>query len=269
MILNFNKYCNSLNENVQTIVNKDIEKLKKLDLNESDLIKLKLIIDGNKSIAFHGSNRDFKKFDMSFLRKERTDQFTGDGIFLTPDKYVARRYADSNINNSLPITILKDAEKIDPELADFMNSLYYKGNITWSLPKFEKLIHNWKFPIDPNDVAELVNLIPGSQSEKDYIADSSQNNNGFFNIFSTHTSALDYYHIEYLEKLGFGDYNPKVYTVIIHPTDSVLVSNNIEKIRIAKNDIIISYNVPDLIDDIPEIIVRNPNLLEVIKKENI
>ena len=128
---------------------------------------LERILNGQDSYAFHGSNRDFDKFDMSFLREWRAEMFLGKGIFLTPSREVAEKYADANANGDLPITILKDAEKIDKKLAKFMSDLYYKGNITWE--DSTKFIQDeWNFPIDPNDVCNLVNLIPGSQSAKDY-----------------------------------------------------------------------------------------------------
>lgn len=231
------------------------------------------ILDGKDSYAFHGTNRDFNNFDISFLRQWRADMFLGKGVFLTPEKYIAEKYADANANGDLPITLLEDAKKIDKDLAEFMHDLYYKGNSTWDDPKTKDLIDKWhrkkdrkKGDVDLNDVAELVNLIPNSQSEKDYRKDKDDNGS-FVNFFSTYHSALSIHQIRDLEKLGFGNYYPKIYTVYIKGTNSVLLSNSISEIKKSNHDIVIAYNVDNLIGDIPEIIIKNTNLLSILKKE--
>jgi hypothetical protein len=221
------------------------------------------ILRGEDSYAYHGTNRDFNKFDMSFLRQWRADEFLGNGIFLTPDKNIAEKYADANANSELPITLLDDAKKIDKDLAEFMQNLYYKGNSTWSDPKIIDMMDKW----DLNDIAELVNLIPNSQSEKDYRKNNVDNNSNFVNFFSTSHSALSIHQIKDLEKFGFGNYYPKIYTVYIKGTNSILLSNSISEIKKSKHDIIIAYNVENLIDDVPEIIIKNVDLLIVLKKE--
>ena len=227
---------------------------------------LRRITNGEDSFGFHGTNREFDNFDMSFLREWRADEFLGKGIFLTPNRDVAEKYADAGSNNELPISILKDAEKIDKNLGDFMSSLYYKGNSTWRIPKFKWIYNNWKFPIDVNDVATLVNLIPNSQSEKDYNKDRNFGND-FVNIFATTSSALSQWTIRDLQILGLGDYNPKVYTIYIKGTESILISKSIKEIKTSNHDIVIAYDVPDLVKGIPEIIVKNVNLLRILKKD--
>jgi len=235
---------------------------------------IKRILDGGDSFGYHGTNKNFDQFNISYLREWRADQFLGKGIFLTPDKDIAIKYANANANNELPITLLSDAKKVNKQLFDFMNSLYYKGNLTWDLPEFRKWIDsyylkdgNWKYgDISPNEIADIVNLIPDSQSEKDYNKDRNQDN-FFIDLFSTSSSALSDYHIEDLKKLGLGDYTPKVFTVYIKGTESVLLSKSVDQIKKSNHDIIIAYNTPDLIADVPEIIVKNTNLLKILKKD--
>jgi hypothetical protein len=254
------------------------EFLKYSNNNWSSNDSLERILNGQDSYAFHGSNRDFDNFDMSFLREWRAEMFLGKGIFLTPSREIAQEYSDANANSDLPLKILDDAKKIDSELGDFMSSLYYKGNSSWEEPKFRKWLDLyykqkdvWKFgDVDPNDMAELVNLIPNSQSAKDYDEDRYKgwDNLTFSNIFSNSHQALSVHQIKDLKKLGLGDYYPKIFTVYIKGTNSVLLSNSVNEIKKSKHDIIIAYNVPNLVDDVPEIIVKNISLLKIIDKKH-
>ena len=273
---NYNTFI-KINENLKYM--NILDKIHDKYIIEDNVYKiLKLILNGEQSYAFHGTNREFDKFEPSQVRKWRADKFLGEGIFLTPNKDIAIKYANANANVELPITLLDDAKKIDKELYDFMYSLYYKGNIAWQLPEFEKFvsstydkekqtfIYNNKFNVDCNDIAEIVNLIPGSKSYDDYNKDS-KNDDGFFNIFGTSSSALNETTIKLLKELGFGDYSPKIFTVLINGTTSVLMSKNVSEIKNSKKyDIIIAYNVPNLIKDVPEIIIHKPELLNIISK---
>lgn len=229
---------------------------------------LENIISGDDCFLYHGTNRDFDKFDISKVRDWRANKFYGDGIFLTPDKDVAYKYANANANEELPISILDDAKKVDRRLYDFMYSLYYKGNSTWQMEKFKWIHDDWKFKVDPNDVADIVNHIPGSQSEKDYNDDRGvEGGNEFVNFFDTSSHALSEYTINDIKEIGLGDYTPKIYIVKMKGSDSVLMSKNKSAIRNSKSDITIAYGVPDLINNVPEVIVKTPSLLTIVKKQ--
>ena len=200
------------------------------------------LLSGKTATAYHGTNRDFNDFNPSHIRDWRAETFLGKGFFLTSEWYIAAKYADANANKELPITILDDAKKISEDLYWFMHSLYYKGNITWEDPKVNDIRN--KFPIDLNDISAIVNLIPNSQSQKDYNAyDSAWNNDiGFSNIFGNSSSALSGYEIEDIKKLGLGDYAPKILTIEVKPTKNILISNKKNIIKNdTKHDIIIAY----------------------------
>lgn len=250
------------NESINNDLSLFYYNIKYLDIDTKN--KLISVINKKPTILYHGTNRDFEKFDINFERKFRTEQYLGvDGFSFSPDYNVAYKYANSNMNNSLPLSIIDKALKINPIVGSFMHSLYYDGNITWSKPEFKDFLLSDNI-VDPNDIAELVNLIPGSQSEKDYMKDSEYDyRDDIFNMFNASTSALNDYHIEYLKQLKLGDYSPKIYEVELKPSNSILISNDISKIKTSKCDIIISYDVPDLINDVPEIHVKNLNLLEI------
>jgi len=252
---------NESNNNDLSLFYQDI---KYLDIDTKN--RLISIINKKPTILYHGTNRDFEKFDINFERKFRTERYLGvDGFSFSPDYDVAYKYANSNMNNSLPLSIIDKALNINPVVGSFMHSLYYEGNITWSKPEFKEFILSNDNIVDPNDIAELVNLIPGSQSEKDYMKDSEYDyRDDIFNIFNpSSTSALNDYHVEYLKQLKLGDYSPKIYEVELKSTNSILISNDVSKIKKSNCDIVISYDVPHLINDVPEIQVKNLNLLEI------
>lgn len=244
-----------------------LEILKSLHLEDYQRIILQNILTQKPSYAYHGTNRDFKEFSDKETRSWRANKFLGNGVFLTPSIDVAKKYANANANKELSTDIIDKALSIDRDLGEFMKSLYYKGNITWNIPKFRKIIDNWRYDPDPNDVADLVNLIPNSQSLKDYNKDDDPERHYFFNIFSTTTNALDYYQIEDLKNLGLGDYRPKILVVRISPMKSILMSNNRNEIKTSNHDVVIAYDVDDLLDGIPEIIVKNKNLLQIAGKK--
>ena len=88
---------------------------------------------GETIYGYHGTNRDFDEFDIDEIRKLRLDRFTGkEGIYFSIDYDVAVKYAHSNMNDSLPLSIIDKAKDIDENLYYFMYGLYHKGNVIWS-----------------------------------------------------------------------------------------------------------------------------------------
>jgi hypothetical protein len=47
----------------------------------------------------------------------------------------------------------------------------------------------------------------------------------------------------------------------------VIISKSVTEIKKSTHDIVIAYNVPNLIRDVPEIIVKNTDLLSILKSE--
>ena len=225
-------------------------------------------LENNQMIyGYHGTNREFDKFDIKLAREYRIENFSDKiGIYFSFNLNVAKKYANANINDSLPLSIIDDAKKVNNDLYNFMYGLYHNGNSTWSDEKLKDFLKKGDFNgVDCNDIANIVNLIPGSQSEKDYHSDDDNEHIEFVDFFSNSYSALNQYIIDDIEKLGLGNYNPKVYVVKIKPTTSYLISKNLEEIKNSNADIIVVYDIPDLIDDEPEIIVQNLDLLEIFK----
>lgn len=227
------------------------------------------LLEGKKAVFYHGTNVDFKKFDPNKAKKQRNDKFFGGGIFLTPTTSTASRYANANANNSLHISIIDKAKKIDKRLYAFMYDLYHKGNSTWRDPKHEDFIDKYEFrDVNMNEIADLVNKIPDSQSEKDYNKGDDNNMVDYMSLFSNTSSALDYYEIENLMKLGLGDYRPRILSVEVNPRGGeIFITNNQKEARNTKAPIVIVYSHDDLVDDVPEIIIRDSKMLKIIASE--
>jgi hypothetical protein len=60
--------------------------------------RLEGLLSGEPTVLYHGTTRSFRAFDMSKSRGELVDKFYGAGIFLTPSKRVAEKYANANRN---------------------------------------------------------------------------------------------------------------------------------------------------------------------------
>ena len=221
------------------------------------------LISGKDAFAYHGTNRTFDKFDNKHIRDWRAETFLGSGVFLTANFNIAIKYSDANANGELPMYIIDNAKKIDPDLYWFMHSLYHNGNSTWNEEKTSEIRN--KFNIDLNDICEIVNHIPNSQSKKDYDKDTIEANH-FYNIFGNSSQALPSWLIDDIKKLDLGNFEPRVLKVKIKPTKNILISKNKNVIKKdTKHDIIIAYDVDSLIDDYPEIIVKNTDLLEIVE----
>lgn len=228
------------------------------------------LLRGEKATFYHGTNTDFKKFDISKGKKFRNDKFWGHGIFLSPTIQTASRYAHANANNSLDVSVIDKAKKIDKGLGSFMYDLYKKGNSTWSDEKhsdFKEYSYSskWKFgDIDLNDISDLVQLIPDAQNAKDYAKDDDNDYIEPMDLFGGSTSALDTYSIDMLKELGLGDYRPRILTVEVDPKKSdIFITNKQKDAKKSKADIIIVYDHKDLIDDVAEVIIRNEKLVKI------
>ena len=233
---------------------------------------------GNVSMFYHGTNSDFKKFDTNKGKDFRNDQFFGDGLFITPEWDTAYKYANANVNNSLDISLLDKAKKVNKLLGSFMSDLFYKGNSSWRDEKHQKF-YDWlekadikvkdlTYSIDANEIAEIVNLIPDSQSAKDYGRDTDQDE--IMDMFSSNSSALGDHIINTLSALGLGDYSPRILTVGINGKDAeIFMTSSSAKAKKSKADIIIIYNNKDLVDGKPELIVKDEKRTVIIKSETV
>lgn len=258
---------------MQYIKKYESSKIVNLDDNTNRIIDY--LKTGKSVQAYHGTNRDYDIFSNKHIREWRAKSFLGNGIFLTSEWYIAAQYADANANSELPLSMIDDAKKISDDLYWFMHSLYYNGNITWENSRVKKLQANYQRNIngiDINDIANIVHKIPNNKAQQEFNEEDRKNGYGsgnrFINIFNQSSTALEGYMIEDIKKLGLGDYAPKVLTVEIQPTTNILISKNKSAIKNDnKHDIIIAYDITDLIDDVPEIIVKNINLMKIVDKE--
>jgi len=189
---------------------------------------------------------------------------------LTPDEAIARQYAHANVNNSLTTDIIDDAKKVDMDLYKFMYGLYHEGNSIWSDEGYKSIVsgryEDGFNGVDLNSVADIVNLIPNSKSHEDYEKGRDNGFDDIGNLFSTTTSALSHYTIKDIEALGLGDYRPRVLSVFVSGEGKeIFTSNNISDIKASRADIIVAHDVTNLIGGVPEVIIRDKNLIGSLK----
>lgn len=218
------------------------------------------ILSGEKTTLYHGTTASFRRFDISKSRKKLVNDFYGPGIFLTPKKVVAGKYAYANRNIGLPPEIIRDYQSVDRDGAAWMRTLFERGDGAWD--NHRKL---WeKVGDSAQTISDVADWIIGTKTKR------PSSSSGFQNIFSTSTGMPDYVY-EDVDSLGIdGDkYRPKVYTVILSGVKHPLVTDSqaeARKARRAGYDCVVYYG-PDLVDDVPEVAVFDASLVRVTKVE--
>jgi hypothetical protein len=146
------------------------------------------LLDGRPTILYHGTTREFRKFDLASSRKELVNKFYGDGIFLTPSMGVAVQYAEANRNIGFDKGIISDLKKIDRVGGAFLAELCKSGNAAWEGFSVE----NWnsELKLDPNTIADIAAYVIGSKVRPLGSRDDS------FNIFSMSSGLPGYVYDE-------------------------------------------------------------------------
>ncbi len=217
------------------------------------------MLEGKPTTLYHGTTAWFRKFDLSKSRDELVNQFYGSGIFLTPKKSVAGRYANANRNIGFPPEIIKDFKRVDPKGGAFMEALYKQGDSAWET-------FDWQS--DPaledkaQDIADTTDWIIGTKTKR-------LTGGGFTSIFSMDSGMPEYAYDE-LDELGLNSlkYRPKVYTVTVNVKNTLVTASKSEA-RGAKSkgyDSVI-YTGSDLVDGVPEVAVFVPRKVAIKKVE--
>lgn len=218
------------------------------------------ILAGKPVLLYHGTNRDFKKFDIKKARTPRNNKFWGDGIFFTVLDKIAFKYAYASANYSLDYELIERAKKVNKELYKFMDDLYKNGNVAWQNIRDTKIHEKGEIKgVDLNEISDIVHLMPDAK-----VFEPDDND---FSLFGS-TSSIHQYDIDNIKKLGLGDYRYKnIHTELITKGATVFITKSQAQARKSKADIIIVHSHNDLVDGYPEIIVRDPKRLKIKKIE--
>lgn len=231
------------------------------------------LLNGDPVTLYHGTTRSFKVFDLNKSRTDLVDRYYGSGIFLTPSKRVAEKYANANRNIGFDPEIIDDLKRVNPKAGAFMQKLYDLGDDAWEEFTPEALrvapedlwtaLQGHVGDVDPNTVADVTRFILGSKIK------SSMNEDDSLSLFSQSTGMPGYMY-DNLDELGIdsANYRPKVYKVIVK-VDKTLVtpSKSLAKSAKSKGYDAVIYHGTDLVGGIPEVAVFNPKNVRIVGVE--
>lgn len=234
--------------------------------------------EGKPTTLYHGSTKLFRRFDINTSRDELVNKFYGRGIFLSPYKWVAERYADANRNIGFDPSIIDDLKRKNPRAGWFLNLLYKGGDDVWL--DAIKEAGFWKddpgpgeaavdhvgfqnyLGVDPNDLTPIAQYTVGSAVKP--LGDDSA-----LSLFSTATGAPSWLY-DTLDEVGLNSkvYRPKVYTVTVKVRNTLVTASK-SQARGARSkgyDSVVFYG-SDLVGGVPEIAVFDPRNVRINKIE--
>lgn len=231
---------------------------------------------GETVTLYHGTTRSFTSFEMGKSRMGLVERFYGAGIFLTPSKRVAEKYAGANRNIGLEPDIIGHLKSKNPKAGTFLDSLYKHGKEAWDtiieelkatdpeaqndlMSALEKHLGG----VDPNHLDDVCGYIEGSKV-KPLGADSPNTN-----IFNTSTGAPSWLY-DAIDKIGLDSnvYRPKVYTCTVRVSNPLITASKSQakSARQKGYDSVIFYG-SDLVGGVPEVAVFNANDVKVMHVE--
>lgn len=222
---------------------------------------------GQPVTLYHGSSRLFHKFDMGKSRNELVDNYYGAGIFLTPSKVIAERYANANRNIGFEPDLINDLKRKNKAAGGFMEDLYHRGIDAWdtvfakakaAYPELDPGIATDKYlGVDSNLVDDVCGYIIGSKI-KPLGTDAPT-------LFSQSSGAPDWLY-DNLDTLGIDSskYRPKVYTVVVTVRNPLITASKSQakSARQKGFDSVVFYG-SDLVSGIPEVAVFNPSDVKI------
>jgi len=229
---------------------------------------------------YHGTTRLFRTFDLSHGRDELVDQFYGKGIFLTPSKRVAEKYAEANRNIGFPPSIIDDLKRQNPAAGKFLQALFDHGQDGWEVAwKEEGFWRDNPAPgegvvdlaafdahlgTDSNTLQDIADYILGSKSKPLGAGD------GPIDLFGRGATGLPGYLYDSLDEVGLDSktYRPKVYTVSVTTTNPLVTKSQsaARKAREKGYDCVV-YHGTALVSGVPEVAVFNPRQVRIRKIE--
>lgn len=244
---------------------------KTLDLTHYNLEGL---TKGQPVTLYHGSTRSFKTFDPSRSRTDLVDRFYGAGIFLTPSKRVASKYANANRNIGFDPEIIDDLKRVNPGAGAFMQKLFSQGDAAWEdltpekfgVPpeEFHDAVKRSLGGLDPDTIADVCRYVIGSKLKSNIDIEDQT-----LNIFNQSTGLPEYMY-KNLDEIGLDStvYRPKIYTVTVR-VENPLITTSKAQARNARSkgyDSVVYYG-SDLVDGVPEVAVFRTSDVKIVRVE--
>jgi hypothetical protein len=226
-------------------------------------------VAGEVTLLYHGTTRSFQKFELAHSREELVNNYYGVGIFLTPSKRVAEKYAQANRNIGLDPAIITDLKRINPKAGGFLQALVSQGDDAWmsyALMLREQGLEpsdlDEYLGVDSNNIGNIAAYVLGSHVK----ALGSDSGPFLFN----QTSGAPEWLYDLLDEVGLdsGPYRPKVYTVAVR-VQKPLVTASQTQARKAKTqgyDSVVFFG-SSLVDGVPEVAVFSPKDTHILKAE--
>jgi len=225
---------------------------------------------------YHGTNRQFHRFDTAYIRHELINQFyKAPGVFLTPQRVVAEQYADAARNSLLPAVVVTDLLHKNRGAGETLTRLVHEGRDVWdslyadakaAFPNARngpEALEQMTEGVDPNTLMDLAKYIEGTRFT------ATQDDETLFDLWSGATKGTPEWLFDNLDSVGLNssEYRPKVYTVEVSGLGRVLVTKSKVEAGKAKAD---GYDAVvfcggDLVGGVPEVVVFDPAKAKVLK----
>ena len=239
------------------------------------------LLRGEPTTLFHGTTAMFKVFDLAYSRDELVNHFYGKGIFFTPSKHVAERYASANRNMGLPKSVLSDLKRTNPNAGDFLQALYDMGPDAWEafardrgfwdddpppgVGRFDTDGLEKHLGVSGNTLMDLSQHIIGTK----YNSRGPDELEELMDIFNPSTGSPDWVYSN-LDEVGLDSdaYRPKVYTVVAKVVNTLVTASKSEARRArSKGYDSVLYHGADLVGGVPEVAVYDPRKVRVTHVE--
>lgn len=243
----------------------------KRDLDLS-LYNLEGLTKGTAVTLYHGSTRLFSKFNPALVREDLVKNYYGGGIFLTPDKRVAWKYAEANRNIGFDPSIIDDLKRTNKNAGWALDLFCSQGDTdaVWEglfakareeYPSLDPgLALDRYLGVDSNTLRDISEYVLGSKATFSGGGDP-------VNIFNMSSGLPDWVYNS-LDEVGIDSkkYRPKVYTVSV-TVRNPLITDSKAKAKAARSkgfDSVVFYG-SNLVDGVPEVAVFDPNHVKIQK----
>jgi superoxide dismutase len=235
-------------------------------------------VRGGPATLYHGTTRQFQRFDAAHIRHDLINRFyKAPGIFLTPRKVVAEEYAGAARNSLIHASVIDDLTRRNRGAGGVLGRLVREGQDAWdslfvdakaAFPDAEmpiEALERMTGGVDPNTLMDIAGHIEGSR-----YADAPEAAT-LFDLWGGVPKGTPAYIFDDMDAVGLdsSEYRPKVYTVSVSGLDKVLVTRSkpeAEKARSRGYDAVVFCGA-DLVDGVPEVVVFDPAKVRVTKVE--